>query len=50
MQQKENLFYLLPKKVFFLLHSLGTHKANLYSSDYQHDLFMPIKEPLDVNS
>ncbi len=30
--------------------SLGTRKANLYSIDYQHDLFMPIKEPLDVNS
>jgi hypothetical protein len=33
-----------------LLRSLGTCKANLYSIDYQHDLFMPIKEPLDTNS
>lgn len=33
-----------------MLRSLGTRKANLYSIDYQHDLFMPIKEPLDANS
>lgn len=38
------------KKEFFLLHPMGTRKANLYSIDYQHDLFMPIKEPLDANS
>jgi hypothetical protein len=25
-------------------------RLNLYSIDYQHDLFMPIKEPLDANS
>ena len=29
---------------------MGTHKANLYSTDYQHDLFMPINEPLNANS
>ncbi len=38
------------KKRFFFFGSLGIHKANLYSINYQHDLFMLIKEPLDVNS
>jgi hypothetical protein len=38
------------KKEFFLLHPMDTRKANLYSINYQHDLFMPIKEPLDANS
>jgi hypothetical protein len=37
---------MLQKKDFFLLLSLGTCKANFYSIDYQHDLFMPTKEPL----
>jgi hypothetical protein len=47
---KKIFFCLLQKKDFFLLRSLSTRKANLYSIDYQHDLFMPIKEPLDANS
>jgi hypothetical protein len=50
MQQKKIFFACCKKKIFFLLRSLGTRKANLYSIDYQHDLFMPIKEPLDANS
>jgi hypothetical protein len=29
---------------------MGTRKTNLYSTDYQHDLFMPINEPLNANS
>jgi len=49
MQQKKIFFACCKKKIFFLLRSLGTRKANLYSIDYQHDLFMPIKEPLDAN-
>ncbi len=47
---KKNKNSLLQKKDFFLLRSLGTREANLYSIDYQHDLCMPIKEPLDANS
>ena len=29
---------------------MSTCKANLYSTSYQLDLFMPINEPLDANS
>jgi hypothetical protein len=50
MQQKKIFFACCKNKIFFLLRSLGTRRANLYSIDYQHDLFMPIKEPLDANS
>jgi hypothetical protein len=29
---------------------MGTRKTDLYSTNYQHDLFMPINEPLNANS
>lgn len=29
---------------------MGTRKTTLYCTDYQHDLFMPINEPLNAKS